>query len=272
MLGNRLKNEIADLILSGRMWPGERLDEQSLASRFGVSRTPVREALQQLGAAGLVEMRPRRSARVRALSMPELESSFEAMGEIEAICARYAAERMTQAERISLKLLIDQSRIASEQGDRVTSRDLDARIHALLHTGAHNEALCSIANEMRMRVELYSSAPYTLPNFDTQLHVPHSQHEQIVEAVLNRDPEAAHRLMIDHIGGSFLVVKGILEQGSALATAGGDEPVERHSYGYVGRFFGDTAAKARSGLTGQTIARPFDPSGPAAGSSGQGSA
>lgn len=272
MLGSRLKNEIADLILSGRMRPGERLDEQSLASRFGVSRTPVREALQQLGTAGLVEIRPRRSARVRALSMPELESSFEAMGEIEAICARYAAERMTQAERISLKLLIDQSRIASEQGDRVTSRDLDARIHVLLHTGAHNEALYSIANEMRMRVELYSSAPYTLPNFDTQLHVPHGQHEQIVEAVLNRDPEAAHRLMIDHIGGSFLIVKGILEEGSALAAAGGDVSVERHPYGHVARLFGDTAAKARSGLAGQATARQFDPSGPAADSSGQGSA
>lgn len=220
MLGNRLKNEIADLILSGRLRPGERLDEQSLASRFGVSRTPVREALQQLGTAGLVEIRPRRSARVRALSMSELESSFEAMGEIEAICARYAAERMTQAERISLNQLIDQSRMASEQGDRAASRDLDARLHALLHTGAHNEALCSIANEMRMRVELYSSAPYTLPNFDTQLNVPHGQHEGIVQAVLDRDPDAAHRRMIDHIGESFLIVKSILEQGDAPAAAG----------------------------------------------------
>ena len=270
MLGDRLKNEIADLILSGRMRPGERLDEHSLASRFGVSRTPVREALQQLGAAGLVEIRPRRSARVRALSMQELESSFEAMGEIEAICARYAAERMTQAERISLRLLIDQSRIASRQGDRVTSRDLDARFHALLHTGTHNEALCSVANEMRMRVELYSSAPYTLPNFDTQLHVPHGQHEQIAEAVLNRVPEDAHRLMIEHIGGSFLVVKGILEEASALATAGGDQPVGRHPYGQVARLFGDTAVRTLSGWTGQTSAGPFDPSRPPPDRSGQG--
>jgi DNA-binding GntR family transcriptional regulator len=268
MLGDRLKNDIADLILSGRMRPGERLDEQSLASRFGVSRTPVREALQQLGAAGLVEIRPRRSARVRSLSMPELESSFEAMGEIEAICACYAAERMTQAERISLRLLIDQSRIASRQGDRVTSRDLDARIHALLHTGAHNDALCSVANEMRMRVELYSSAPYTLPNFDTQLHVPHRQHEQIAEAVLNRDPEAAHRLMIEHIGGSFLVVRGILEEASAAATAGNGEPVGPHTYDHVARLFGDTAVKTLTGWTDQTVAGPFDPPWPSPDRSG----
>lgn len=272
MLGNRLKNEIADLILSGALKPGERLDEQSLAARFGVSRTPVREALQQLGAAGLVDIRPRRSARVKALSMAELESSFEAMGEIEAICARYAAERMTQAERISLKLLIDQSRAASRRGDRVASRDLDARIHALLHTGAHNKALCSVANEMRMRVELYSSAPYTLPNFDTQLHVPHGQHEQIVEAVLNRDPEAAHRLMIDHIGGSFLVVKGILEEASALASAVGDEPAGRRPYGHVAHLFGDTAVKALTGWSGQTTAGPLDRQKPSPHRSGQGGA
>ncbi|MCT7377910.1 GntR family transcriptional regulator [Chelativorans salis] len=232
MLRSRLKNKIADLILSGHLKPGQRLDEQSLASRFGVSRTPIREALQQLGAAGLVEMRPRRSARVRALSMPELESSFEAMGEIEAICARYAAERMTQAERIALKALIDHSRRASEEGDRLRCRDLDAQIHALLHTGAHNGALCSVANEMRVRVELYSSAPYTLPNFETQLHVPHRQHEQIVQAVLDRDAEAAHCLMIEHIGRSFLTVKGILEEeGSALASVHGGFAVPGQAQG-----------------------------------------
>jgi DNA-binding GntR family transcriptional regulator len=236
MLRSRLKNEIADLILSGGLKPGQRLDEQSLAARFGVSRTPVREALQQLGIAGLVEIRPRRSARVRVLSMAELESSFEAMGEIEAICARYAAERMTEAERISLKLLMEESREASIAKDRVTCRDLDASFHSLLHIGAHNPALCSVADEMRVRVELYSSSPYTLPSFDTQLDVPHGQHEQIAQAVLSRDPAAAHRAMIEHIGQSFLVVKRILEgESSAPAVIGGDRPFARR---------GDRAADA----------------------------
>ncbi|MCV0397289.1 MAG: FCD domain-containing protein [Rhizobiaceae bacterium] len=202
--------------------------------------------------------------------MSELESSFEAMGEIEAICARYSAERMTQAERISLKLLIDQSRVASEQGDRVTSRDLDARIHALLHTGAHNEALCSVANEMRMRVELYSSAPYTLPNFDTQLHVPHGQHEQIVDAVLERNPEAAQRLMIEHIGQSFVIVRGILEETKdALAAIGDEEPAGQHPYGDLARLLGDTGARARSGRAGQAGAGRLNPPRSAPDSSGQ---
>jgi DNA-binding GntR family transcriptional regulator len=267
MLGNRLKNEIADLILSGRLRPGERLDEQSLAQRFSVSRTPVREALQQLGAAGLVEIRPRRSARVRALSMQELESSFEAMGEIEAICARYAAERMTQAERLSLKLLIDESRRTSESGDRVTYRDLDARIHSLLHAGAHNAALRSVADEMRMRVELYSSSPYTLQNFDVQLHIPHGQHEQIVQAVLDRDSEAAHRFMIEHISHSFLVVKSILErEDGATVMAGEGVQVERQPGAYLARFFGDAQAGD------QTIGEPFGASRLAPGTPGRGGA
>mgnify|MGYP001161030420 CR=1 FL=1 len=225
MLGSRLKNEIADLILSGRLKPGQRLDEQGLAARFGVSRTPVREALQQLGAAGLVEVRPRRSARVRTLSMSELENSFEAMGEIEAVCARLAAERMTEAERLALRQLVEESQSASLQGDRLASRELDARIHALLHVGAHNPALRTVADEMRTRVELYSSAPYTLPDFDTRLEVPHREHERIVEAVLDRDPAAAQRLMVAHIGQSFLTVKGILEaEASALALAPAEPP------------------------------------------------
>ncbi|MDX1822015.1 MAG: GntR family transcriptional regulator [Paracoccaceae bacterium] len=210
MLGDRLRNKIADLILSGELLPGERLDETALAHRFGVSRTPVREALQQLGTSGLVENRPRRSAIVRKLSMAELAEFFEATGEIEALCARYSAERMTQAERIALKELIDLSKSASDAGDRVASRALDEQIHDLLHEGAHNVALGGVAREMRMRVGPYSAAPYTLPTFDALLTVPHDHHAAIAQAVLDRDAEAAHRLMLDHIGHTFLIVRNIL--------------------------------------------------------------
>lgn len=212
MLGSRLKNEIADLILSGEYRPGDRLDEQSLAQRFDVSRTPVREALQQLGLAGLVQTRPRRSAIVRRFSPNELQESFEAMGEVEALCARYSAERMTQAERLNLGALVEKSRDASARGDRLICRELDAKIHAALHAGVHNAALCAVADDMRMRVAVYSSAPYTLPNFETRLNVPHQEHAGIVEAVVARDADAAHRLMLDHIGQSFLTVREIVAE------------------------------------------------------------
>jgi DNA-binding GntR family transcriptional regulator len=92
-----LKDAIAQAILSGVYAPGQRLDEVSVAQRFAVSRTPVREALKQLAAMDLVEIRPHRGAVVAAVEPARLAELVEAIGEIEAVCARLAAERMDAA-------------------------------------------------------------------------------------------------------------------------------------------------------------------------------
>src|SRR5262245_58018244 len=89
--GNRsanLRDQIEEEIATRRLLPGTRLDEQDLANRFQVSRTPVREALLQLASEGLVQLRPRRGAVVREIPMPRLIEMFEVMGELEAMCAR----------------------------------------------------------------------------------------------------------------------------------------------------------------------------------------
>jgi DNA-binding GntR family transcriptional regulator len=210
MLVGRLRNAIADLVLSGTIGPGERLDEQSLASRFGVSRTPIREALRELAAAGLVEMSPRRPTTVRRFSRAELAESFEAIGEIEGLCARYAAERMSHAERMQLQTILQQAEVALQQNDCLAYRDCDAELHSLIHSGAHNKSLERVAEQMRMQTAPYSSAPYTLPNYSAQLKIPHLQHEAVVKAILDRDAAAAHARMIDHIASSSLTVQEIL--------------------------------------------------------------
>ena len=101
----RLATEIADAILSGRIPPGTRLDEKSLAEQFGVSRTPVREALRQLGNSGLIDIRPHKGAAVTKVTPAKLEEMFCAMAEVEATCARLAAISMTPIERRRLDAL-----------------------------------------------------------------------------------------------------------------------------------------------------------------------
>src|ERR1700761_5040940 len=103
----RLADQIASAVLSGEFQPGFRLDEHMLAERFGVSRTPVREALRQLAATGLIEIKPRRSATVASATSAQLETLFGAMAEIEATCARLAAMSMTPIERRRLQNLHD---------------------------------------------------------------------------------------------------------------------------------------------------------------------
>ncbi len=97
--------EIADAILSGPLPPGARLNEQGLADRYDVSRTPVRKALRLLAARGLIEVRPRRGSTVTQVSSAKLVDLFFAMGEIEATCARLAALSMSPIVRRQLESL-----------------------------------------------------------------------------------------------------------------------------------------------------------------------
>ena len=99
----RLADSIAESVLTNEFPPGFRLDEAALAERFGVSRTPVREAIRLLASTGLIEVKPRRGASVATATSAQLETLFGAMAEIEATCARLAAISMTPIERRRLQ-------------------------------------------------------------------------------------------------------------------------------------------------------------------------
>src|SRR3954451_2305164 len=97
-----LREKIEEEVALGFFKPGARLDEAELADRFGVSRTPIREALIQLASMGIVEIRPRRGAVVPKLMPHRLVEMFEVMAELEAMCGRLAARRMSEADHCTL--------------------------------------------------------------------------------------------------------------------------------------------------------------------------
>ena len=111
-----LKDAIAEAILTGELAPGQRLDEVSVAQRFAVSRTPVREALKQLAAMELIELRPHRGAVVAGLDPERLAELFEAMTEIEAACARIAAVKLTGPGRARLEIGVEAVRRRPARG------------------------------------------------------------------------------------------------------------------------------------------------------------
>ncbi|OYU45469.1 MAG: GntR family transcriptional regulator, partial [Burkholderiales bacterium PBB4] len=101
-ISDQLREKIEEQIATGALPPGSSLDEATLVEQHGVSRTPVREALIQLAAEGLIEIRPRRGAIVTSIGPTRLIEMFEVMAELEAMCGRLAARRMSDAQRKAL--------------------------------------------------------------------------------------------------------------------------------------------------------------------------
>lgn len=192
----RLAENIADAILRGDLVPGARLDEQSLAARYGVSRTPVREALRQLGMTGLIEIRPRRGAVVAEVTPGQLEVLFVAMGEIEASCARLASLSMTPIERRRLGSLHERMGSLTGEADDHAYVDANAAFHTSIYTGTHNAALAEIAFGLRRRLSPFRRAQFRAPG---RLPCSHAEHDVVVRAILGGDAAGAHAAMLHHV-------------------------------------------------------------------------
>ncbi len=195
-LADEVGSRLADEIVLGHFAPGTRLDEVTLAQRYQVSRTPVREALKQLAATGLVVVRPNRGSVVAQLGPEQLDSMFEAIGELEAACARHAALRMTEAERSRLRALHAQGREAMQAGDVDRYDALNRELHAVILEGAHNPVLLETVTSLHQRV-----APFRRTQFRNLERMGESfaEHSSLVEALLARDAVVAHREMRHHL-------------------------------------------------------------------------
>ncbi len=189
-LVGRLSEEIADGLLAPGVW----LDEKSLAERFGVSRTPVREALSQLVASGLADRRPHRGVVVAAVSLERLGQMFEVMTELEGTCARFAARRMAEAEKQALAELHAAS--AAATGDPEAYAAFNRRFHHAIYAGGHNPFLVETAQDVRRRLAPFRHAQFRL---DGRPAGSFREHAAVVRAVLAGDGEAAHAAMSAHI-------------------------------------------------------------------------
>jgi DNA-binding GntR family transcriptional regulator len=191
-----LARRLAARIVEGELSPGVRLDEQSLAQAYAVSRTPVREALARLAASGLVERRPHRGVVVASLSMERLAHLFEVMTELEGACARFAAERLGDAERAALADLHARSRALAETGRTEAYADLNRAFHLAIYDGARNPALVELTQEVRNRLAPFRRAQFQLAG---RLTLSWSEHDAVMRAVAAKDGEAAYRAMRAHV-------------------------------------------------------------------------
>jgi DNA-binding GntR family transcriptional regulator len=191
-----LRQQLADEIVRGVLAPGAALDETDIARRFSVSRTPVREALRQLAASGLIEARAHRGAVVAQPSIDRLSGMFEAMAELEALCAGLAAERMTAADRYRLEAIHEELRVLSHAGDPDRFHAVNEKFHSFIYAGSRNGHIAEITLATRKRVQPFRRAQFR--NLG-RLAQSHAEHDRVVVAIMRGDRNGAANAMRAHI-------------------------------------------------------------------------
>ncbi len=187
---------LTDDIVSHRVVPGAALDEEKLARRFGASRTPVREALRELAASGLVELRPHRAPIVVAVDQSRVAEMFDVMADLEALCAARAATAISAEQRSRLEALHREMGEAVRNGDATTYRAGNMDFHGLIYDGAGNGYLREITLATRTRLGPYRGAQLESPH---RLSASYAEHEAIVTVILRGDADRAAALMRRHL-------------------------------------------------------------------------
>lgn len=188
----RIETQIAE----GQYKDGERLDEATLAKEFGVSRTPLREALRLLSANGLVEFIPNRGTFVRQPDLVRLIEMFEVMAELEAWCARLAASRMTTAQIILLRQAAASCEAALNTQDSRAYYVHNARFHNLIYDASGNRFLAEETRNMQRRLRPFRQAQLFVSD---RLSQSMKEHRTILAALEKGDAHAAENLMREHI-------------------------------------------------------------------------
>lgn len=195
-------NALSSEIISGEIKPGQKLDEQEIANKFGVSRTPIREAFRLLHTSGLVESKARKGVTVIELDIEQLCDMYEALQEFEALCARLSAERMTIVERKQVSRMHEQSRAAVDAEDVEEFARLNNLIHQAIHQGSRNKTLQETISNLRNRLSLYRQ-PWLFEKRN-RLEASYSEHQELVDAIEAGDKERACKAMSNHISNTSL--------------------------------------------------------------------
>lgn len=219
-LGESAYARIRAAIRDGSLAPGERLTEVDLAARFGVSRTPVRQAIARLEAEGLLTHEARRGLTVTRPNHQQVVELYVMREILEGAAARLAAQHASETEIAAMAEIVEREPTAF--GDATTLAAENLRLHGLLYLAAHNRYLLRSLEQLGATMSLLP----TLLTRDGRAQQAHAEHRAILKAILKRDGEAAETAARRHARAAqkhrLAWMMGTI--GVPLATPGGAGP------------------------------------------------
>jgi DNA-binding GntR family transcriptional regulator len=195
-LYQQVAERLRQLIFAHELEPGAWIDEQTLAEQYGISRTPLREALKVLAAEGLVTLKPRRGCYVTEISDRDLDEIFSVMALLEGQCAGDCTEQASDADLAELTQIHQGLEAAARDGDIDSFFDANQAFHRHIQECAGNRWLLQVISDMRKVIKL--SRHHSL-FIDGRLEQSLAEHRAILAALTRRDRHAAEAAMREHI-------------------------------------------------------------------------
>lgn len=216
-LREKILETIRDAILKGSLKPGERVSEPELAERFGISRTPIREAFRQLESEGYLVVIPRKGAVVASLSERDVVEFYAIKSILEGHAARIAAERMTERDLERLETINSRLQQIAADGDIKTFFRVHNEFHELFIKASGNDKLVELINQLVLKFNRLRLASLAQPG---RMAISVQEHRKIIEAFRKHDGEQADNLVrrTATIGAEVLIQSLAQEQGRQVAT------------------------------------------------------
>jgi len=191
-LREKILESIREAILKGQLKPGEKVAEPELAERFGISRTPIREAFRQLESEGYLTVIPRKGAVVAQLSEQDIEEFYAIKSVLEGFAARMAALKMSDKEIERLEAINARLEELARLGDVKTFFRVHNEFHELFIRAAGNEKLSDLIDQLVMKFNRSRMASLALPG---RMEISVNEHRKIIQAFKDRDSETADNLV-----------------------------------------------------------------------------
>ena len=199
-LAVEITERLRQMILEGQLQPGEKINEKLLTQQFGVSRTPLREAMKVLAADALLELIPNRGAIITKQSTAELAEVFRVLATLEGLAGELAAENAKQSDLDEIEALTRDLRKSYDAGDRPTYFRINQLIHAKILSAAGNETLARMHESIAFRVQ---RARYQSNLTAERWANAVAEHEAIAQALSARDSERSGCLLKIHLSRKF---------------------------------------------------------------------